>query len=81
MRTIRDILTAKKYRRAAVVLAEHYLEVSKKYRTLQVEHERLLDTLAAERRQKERYRVAFLKRMNVPIIGKAWDGNGNIEES
>ena len=41
---------------------------------LMAENEDLFDELAAERAQKERYRTAFLDRMNVPVTGKAWTG-------
>jgi hypothetical protein len=51
-------------------------------RILMKEHDALLDAFAAERAQKERYRTAFLDRMNVPVIGKAWTGDdGYSEES
>jgi hypothetical protein len=49
---------------------------------LMAENEELFDLLTAEREQKERYRTAFLDRMNVPVIGKAWTGDdGHSEES
>lgn len=54
---------------------------TKKRRALMAEHDALLDAFAAERAQKERYRTAFLSRMNVPVIGKAWDGDVYSEES
>ena len=53
---------------------------TKKRLDLMKEHGALLDALAAERAQKERYRTAFLDRMNVPVIGKAWTGDGYSEE-
>jgi hypothetical protein len=54
---------------------------TKKRLALMKEHDNLLAAFAAERAQKERYRIAFLNRMNVPVIGKAWDGDGYIEEN
>ena len=86
MTTIRDIVTARKelkqYKRSNVILAEQYLDLRSKYNTLQRKNDELLSDYRAEKSQKERYRTAFLDRMNVPVIGQAWDGHSDyFEES
>jgi hypothetical protein len=86
MQTIKDILTSRKqlkeYKRSSVILAERYLDLREKHLGLIRELDDALYELAAERSQKERYRTAFLDRMNVPVIGKAWDGYSDyFEES
>jgi hypothetical protein len=92
MRAIRNMIQAKKMLDEAYRTIESMTEVmdlgtdclndsTKKRLDLIAEHDALLDAFAAERAQKERYRTAFLSRMNVPVIGKAWDGDGYSEES
>lgn len=63
-------------------LANKYLGLSKKYEGLWRSYCESKDEIREERAQKERYRTAFLDRMNVPVIGKAWTGDdGYSEES
>jgi hypothetical protein len=63
-------------------LANEYLDLSKDYKALRISYNNALADLGAERSQKERYRTAFLDRMNVPVIGKAWHGDrGYSKES
>ena len=64
MRVIKNMIQDKKD------LAEAYKMLEESAETMNA----LLDAFAAERAQKERYRIAFLDRMNVPVIGTAWDG-------
>jgi hypothetical protein len=59
---------------------KNYEKLHRTHVSLLEEHWILLDTLAAEREQKERYRTAFLSRMNVPVIGKAWTGDDYSED-
>tara|TARA_R110000764_G_scaffold176264_1_gene262531 strand:- start:3307 stop:3600 length:294 start_codon:yes stop_codon:yes gene_type:complete len=91
MRVIKNMIQAKKNLAEAYKMLEELVETTKsltdslndstlKRRALMKEHDALLDAFAAERAQKERYRTAFLDRMNVPVIGKAWDGDGDFEE-
>lgn len=86
MQTIKDILTSRKqlkeYKRSSVILAEQYMDLRAAHNRLIRELDDAKCELAAERSQKERYRTAFLDRMNVPVIGQAWDGYSDyFEES
>jgi hypothetical protein len=93
MRTIKTIIET--FREAWSIesgrmesLSEDYLDLANKYSDLSKEHEGLWrsycesqEEIGAQRAQKERYRTAFLSRMNVPVIGKAWTGDDYSEES
>lgn len=61
-------------------VADAVNDSTEKRLALMKEHDALLDAFAAERAQKERYRTAFLKLMNVPVTGKAWTGDDGYSE-
>ena len=56
-------------------LREENLELKKTNERLKELNKRLFGDVKAEREVKERYRTAFLRRMNVPMIGTSWDGD------
>jgi hypothetical protein len=92
MRVFKNMIQAKKNLDQVTGVLELQTEVmvlqTDTLKRLTKKHAELLDdtvalagALAAEREQKERYRTAFLSRMNVPVIGKAWTGDDYSEES
>lgn len=59
----------------AFALIKKNRDLEKVNETLKKTNKRLFGDIKAEREVKERYRTAFLRRMNVPVIGTSWDGD------
>lgn len=71
-----------KYENKAILMELRYNELYQETLTLKQKNQKqleankkLLGDVRAEREVKERYRTAFLRRMNVPVIGASWDGD------
>lgn len=62
------------YKKKTETLDRRYKEIVDSHDNLIKEHRELISDYHAECAVRERYRTAFLDRMNVPVIGTAWNG-------